>query len=445
MECEIYNCGSRQFHIGEDGFTYCSEGHRQLQAGLVTAGEDEGLAPTGRRTVRKTEEDSEEVALTGQEGFEHYLICFQLILWKQVRSFVESSGSPAELEAIVRDLWVLRVNSLAQRLARADDDARAESQVFSSQEETSDSERELTGNRHEKNDQTQSGVTDGLCMIYIGLMLLRQPILPIDLLRKVDNGDVLYYRAIKDLDSEMTSRLEGRYHVLMDPAMPLTLDRLRSDIRRTTTLYAQTFGLKIPPLNHHQILWRLVIDLCLPIEIFAGTLRLAGLLNIDFDVDTNPALLVVTTKLLFPMDGRERPPKKPTEPAALAMDWRAWIRSMTERQQDKRSDFNSALRTTEEQVIDLSETQLDQYMEWFKTMFTTDEPAQISGKARRDANFKQTLQRMFPLHDPPIENSFENQVAADESPARTLRNTRSVASAMRPPIHQTSYRFGNSS
>lgn len=285
-------------------------------------------------------------------------------------------------------------------------------------------------------------------MIYIGLMLLRQPILPIDLLRKVDNGDVLYYRAIKDLDSEMTSRLEGRYHVLMDPAMPLTLDRLRSDIRRTTTLYAQTFGLKIPPLNHHQILWRLVIDLCLPIEIFAGTLRLAGLLNIDFDVDTNrikwksrtltspdirlAALLVVTTKLLFPLDGRERPPKKPTEPAALAMDWRAWIRSMTERQQDKRSDFNSALRTTEEQVIDLSETQLDQYMEWFKTMFTTDQPAQISGKARRDANFKQTLQRMFPLHDAPIENSFENQVAADESPARTLRNTRSVVSAMRP-------------
>lgn len=30
VECETGNCGSTSFHVEDDGYTYCTEGHRQL-------------------------------------------------------------------------------------------------------------------------------------------------------------------------------------------------------------------------------------------------------------------------------------------------------------------------------------------------------------------------------------------------------------------------------
>jgi len=78
LECEYGNCGSRAFHVGDDGYTYCSEGHRQLQvsrsgrcsltrlihwqSGLITADDDVRQPTTGLRNVRRVQE---EVIATG--------------------------------------------------------------------------------------------------------------------------------------------------------------------------------------------------------------------------------------------------------------------------------------------------------------------------------------------------------------------------------------------
>ncbi|KAF2220989.1 hypothetical protein BDZ85DRAFT_22548 [Elsinoe ampelina] len=447
MECEISNCGSRQFQIGEDGFTYCSEGHRQSQTGLVTADDDEGLQPTGRKSVRKSQEDNDDAALTGREGFEHYLTCFQLILWKQARSFIEAIEAPPELESIVRDLWTLRLNALSDRLATTEDSLDAGSQMFSSQDEGSNSENDRASRRTNKSEQSLLGVTDGLCLIYLAALLLRLPVLPVQFHHMVEEGHVLYYRAIKDLDKGMTPKLEGRYHSLFDPFSLLSIDRFRQEIDNTLRLFSAFFGLHAPALNHHLCLWRLISDLHLPVEIYAGTLRLARLLEMNFSFVTErsrwksrtleyvdlrlAALVVATTKLLFPLDSRERPPKRPTEPAALAMDWNAWVSVKQPEDQKPHSSFYGALRTTEKQVMEMSNTALDQYLSWFETMFTEDDVQATHGRAMRDANFKRSLRQMFPVDLSQASNSADTTKQV-ESRSDTTWDTNIVTSKMRP-------------
>ncbi|KAG8626211.1 hypothetical protein KVT40_005156 [Elsinoe batatas] len=447
MECEISNCGSRQFQVGEDGFTYCSEGHRQSQTGLVTADDDEGLQPTGRKSVRKSQQEEDDTALTGREGFGHYLTCFQLILWKQARSFIEAIEAPPELESIVRDLWTLRLNALSDRLATTEDNLDAGSQMFSSQDEGSNSETDRASRQTDKSERSLLGVTDGLCLIYLAALLLRLPVLPVQLHHMVEEGDVLYYRAIKDLDKGMTPKLEGRYHSLFDPFSLLSVDRFRQELDNTLRLFSTVFGLQAPPLNHHLCLWRLISDLHLPVEIYAGTLRLTHLLDVNFSFAIErsrwksrtleyadyrlAALVVVTTKILFPTDGRERPPKKPTEPAALAMDWKAWASISRPEDHKLHSSFYGTLRTTEKQVMEMSDTALDQYLSWFETMFTEADVQDTHGRAMRDANFKRSLRQMFPV-DLSQESNSAHHTKQFESPEDSTQDTKLITTKMRP-------------
>ncbi|KAF4552046.1 Zinc-finger of RNA-polymerase I-specific TFIIB Rrn7-like protein [Elsinoe fawcettii] len=448
MECEISNCGSRQFQIGEDGFTYCSEGHRQSQTGLVTAEEDEGLQPTGRRTIRKETQDDDDTALTGREGFEHYLVCFQLILRKQARSFIDSSKAPRELEDIIRDLWILRLNALSDRLASNEDDKQVETQLFSSQNESSDPGVGDSIRSTDKSDRTLLSATDGLSMIYLATMLLHLPLLPVDFHHMVQNGAVLYYRAIKDLDTGMTAKLEGRYHYLLDPTGILKVDRLRTEISKTVHLFFNSFGLITPPLNHHLCLWQLIGRLHLPIEVFAASFKLAHLLHMDFDFKTNrakwlsrafefpdhrlSALLVVTTKILFPLDGRDRPPKRPTEPAAIIMNWDSWVAAKDQKDHITESSYQRALRTTNKDVAAMSESRLDEYLKWFETMFTTNDPPSNGGRSDRDLNFRKSLQSMFPLHVSQAEVSDEEREPPDKQAMNDADSIKHVTSEMRP-------------
>ncbi|PNS16839.1 hypothetical protein CAC42_4803 [Sphaceloma murrayae] len=446
MECEIGNCGSRLFQVGDDGFTYCSEGHRQFQAGLVTADENEGLQPTGRRTIRKSQEEAEEVALTGKAGFEHYLVCFQLILWKQVKSFVAACNWSSELENIVRDLWSIRMHSLSDRLEQGDD--AQDSQFFSSQDSADETGAHVTGGRHGTGAPNFLGVIDGVSLIYLGCIMLRQPVLAIDLLRMVNDGDIPYYRAVKDLDKGMVTRLQGHFHALLDPTLHLTMDRLQSQMSRTVTYFEIACGLHVPSINHHLVLWRLTKELCLPLETYTGTLRLSELLGLVFNYDTKRAkwerqgmdhpeqrlagVLLVTCKLLFPFDGKERPPRRPTEPAALSMNWKSWRDKSMRTPVHKRSAFNEALCTSEDQVIDMPDDRLDQYMDWFNDMFATTEHLSKSNRARHKEDFKRTIQSMFPVEKAAYASPREAFSSGDGSQENSNRGAALVTGDMRP-------------
>lgn len=352
-------------------------------------------------------------ALVGKQALEHYLVCFQLVLWKQVSWLVSEKGLPAELETIVRDLWTIRLQTLQDKLE--EDDTQAE-QFFSSQTEAeSDQENDTTsGNSGDRPPR----VLTGICLSFLGILLLGLPFTTADIHGWISDGGLLYYRAIRTLESGMKVRLPGRYHMLLDPQHALKPERISLALVDTISFFATKVGMAWPSLNTHLCLHRFVCILHLPIETYAATLRLAGLLDIDFSFDPSSvskqpsaslrspearlaALLVVATKLLFPFDNIQRLPKRPTELAALGMDWERWgkIRQRTSMGHDGGAPlrYQQALQTTENDVLNMSEDKLDQYMDWYQRMYV-DEEAQETRKLGKEAGFRRAMYRMFPIN-----------------------------------------------
>ncbi|GAM84489.1 hypothetical protein ANO11243_024850 [Dothideomycetidae sp. 11243] len=381
-ECESDNCGSRRFHVGEDGFTYCTEGHRQSQM-------------------------------------------------------------------TVRDLWALRLSTLQMRLASAERDDELTTQLFSSQGETSDSEGASRRSRSHRNEDALPRAVDGICLVFAGLVLLRLPVTVADVLRRIHNGQLIYYRASQHLDPAMKAVLAGTYHQLLDPREKISLSRLQREVSDSLASLSDGFGISFPPLNHHLCLWRWTRMLCLPLEVYPCTLRLASLLSISFDYydptkhwptralrlpeQRLAALLIMATKLLFPPDARERTPRKPTEPAALAMDWPAWSKVMREQSSLKRKPaFGTALDTTEQDVSSMSAEDMDAYMAWYGDMYTAPEPSGPKRRIRASTQpLMHALRHLFPIESaevshPPAPQSQDREVAIREAQA-SLRPVRVLA------------------
>ena len=62
--CAHENCGSRHFREGEDGFTYCDQGHQQSERGTVIAQDTGELVQLGRKS-RKKDSDAESATSRG--------------------------------------------------------------------------------------------------------------------------------------------------------------------------------------------------------------------------------------------------------------------------------------------------------------------------------------------------------------------------------------------
>jgi RNA polymerase I-specific transcription initiation factor RRN7 len=121
--CSEEGCGSRRFHIGNDGYTYCDQGHQQShvsairpivpnrlpehtliiqQRGTVIAEDTGELVQLGRKQ-RRRDSDAESTrsrsrGFTGSQAVEHYLLALQLILRKQVSWLTTVAKLPAALE-----------------------------------------------------------------------------------------------------------------------------------------------------------------------------------------------------------------------------------------------------------------------------------------------------------------------------------------------------------
>lgn len=89
------------------------------------------------------------------------------------------------------------------------------------------------------------------------------------------------------------------------------------------------------------------------------------------------SLIVVSVKLLYPLDGIERPPRSHEDPRSTKVDWTQW-------QQVMRNDTSEAspnllrgeeYKVTSEDVLSMDTTKLDDFMDWFeKTWIRDDEP-----------------------------------------------------------------------
>ena len=313
------------------------------------------------------------------------------------------------------------------RVTRDDLEPEHSSQLFSSQSEGETTDEDGPNRRKGNREDALPRVIDALCLNYIGLLLLRIPVTVANLSHWVSNGGLTYYRAVNSLDFTMRCRLAGRYNNSLDPQQVLRTEVLHTTILDTITMYHRGFGMVVPPINYHLCLYRAIRDLRLPLEVYAATIRLSRMLNISFtyNVDARSSaryqvlrladaqligLVVLATKLLFPFDDRERYPRRPTELAALRMNWGAWSKARAEaaRPSDLLT-YGDALQTTENDVFDMSDEKLDQYMDWYQTAFA-EENIRDTGRASREAGFRRALFRLFPVDRPSKQNDEDEDM-----------------------------------
>ncbi|KAK0312035.1 hypothetical protein LTR01_002949 [Friedmanniomyces endolithicus] len=375
---------------------------------------------SGARSSQKTPAIS---GLSGPRAFEHYLLAVQLILRKQLKWLIETKKLPEELEALVRDLWALRLQRLRTRVSYdSDTETDTQSHFFSSQSEgeasASDESARSRKHRGKKIDGTPN-LLDTLALCYIGALLLREPVLVADLHRWASDGELPYYHASNNAPLSMRERLPAVYQELLEPKLLGKPEKLQDHVLGLMTSFNTEFGMAVPPINHPLILYRWMKAMALPIETFAATSRLARLLDITFafTLHAKPgtkthmlqypeprlmAILIVSTKLLFPFDDIERATSSANAMGALVMEWSLWaelqVSQLTDGKASSPLSYAKALEFSQTDVLGAAEHQLDQYMDWCEQNVASEDIRE-RGKAGRDADFRRILFGMFPVRE----------------------------------------------
>ena len=99
------------------------------------------------------------------------------------------------------------------------------------------------------------------------------------------------------------------------------------------------------------------------------------------------SLIIVAIKLSQSLDGIERIPRHPIEPAALAINWEHWRKSH-EGENDKENGNGTGndnekveglglkkgneMSVVEGDVFKMSGEEMDRYMDWYEAMFVAD-------------------------------------------------------------------------
>lgn len=327
--------------------------------------------------------------------------------------------------------------------------------MYSSQSEGEATDATVKSKNRRGKTEAVPQLIDALSVCYIGTLLLRLPTTVNDLYRWAASGDLVYYRAITTLAVSMKQRLPFNYNLYLDPQNTLKPSSLHRAVLENISAFKQSFGMLTPPINHVLVLYRWVSYLALPLEVYSAVLRIAKMLEIDFDyhrLETSKptpkivvlryaegilmALLVMATKLLFPWDGIRRYPRKPTEFSALSMDWSAWSTAREKYDQAvknrQRLGYEDALRVSEHDVLGMSDEKLDEYMDWYGSTFTSETVREI-GRAGKEAEFRRAMFRFFPI-DRPAEQSAETGQTRSPSPSADHQGDRikDVQTALRP-------------
>ncbi|OTB00061.1 hypothetical protein M426DRAFT_324563 [Hypoxylon sp. CI-4A] len=403
--CE--ECGARQWY-SQDALRYCRNGHR-LEGFAEHEADEDAFGNTGR-VSRKKKERRQKVAvkLSGDEGQELYLEALQLVLLKQVWWLIHEKGFPQDFEEIVRALWSLRVRNLPLRESgngsrRRNAESNEDTEGWASSAGLFSSQSEMSG--VESSDVDFSDATtanwapdpsrrwklpklvDTLALCYLGCLVRRLPITTADFCNWAQKGDIEYLAARNCIPRNVLDRLPPRHHSALQTKDRVYPTRLQAAVKELIISYRVNFDTIFPPLNYPPILAKFITELTLPIEVYLTVKCLAEILDRDYSYPTggkrirtmdNPevlliSLVVVSAKLLYPLDGVERPPRTHQDPRIMKFDWVKW--------QGVTSDESAPATTTglprgeeykvtPEDVLTMDKEKLDDYMDWFEKMWT---------------------------------------------------------------------------
>jgi RNA polymerase I-specific transcription initiation factor RRN7 len=371
----------------------------------------------------------------------------QLILRKQIWWLVHELGLPEELEEIVRSLWEMRINVLADQIG-----ASVEDLVFSSQARKavldSDNDDEEVKAKFTKPLPLKEmpKLIDTLGIIYLGMYILRLPVFLGDLLMWVNTGNLLYTHAFDELPKDMRVRMDRVGLERTRRRNLLKMDTLQNRTYRLVRAFQDELGMVLPPLNVPLCLYRMIQDLSLPPEVYPASKVVAAYAKFNFDYPTDTqqyttraipdrklaGVLVTTVKLLYPFDNVPRIPIVKNEPAVAVIDWAKWIRNRKKlKQKDPKFEltYPEGMKVSEHDIVQMKPPDLDHYMDWFEKHMLETRDFAIEDRNHENKMLK-TMYDLFPLKgsvDTTVANakplSFEElQAAKIEALKATQRN-----------------------
>ena len=451
------HCGSSRFHL-LSGITYCANGHDQHRGPLTavaapaakdgdgeTGGDGDGAVVVddadwnrrGGKMHRVKGEKRVRVRRTarGREAAELWVRGMGWVVWreswavarlvagedigKEETKRVEDVGG--ELWGLVKGMWALRVSQLMARwdaeqadLPPEDTDA-TETEVSSDggedREETKAEERKRhTFLRHAPK------LVDTVVLQYLALLLMRHPVSLSTIHEWVQTEALPYVRAIRDLPSEIKVRLPPEYHLSFDTTNILRREELQLAVHRNIKHFASDFSMTFPPMNWRPILLRWVQHLALPLQVYAMVKQLNDICAFDFTYNITSgtrrsaigfpdaqlmALLVVSTKLLFPFDAGSvrRFPRATTEQGLIRIDWQNWLAAKewfdtaVDQEKEARLTRGKEMEIRDVDIMRLDEQGLDEYMDWYQRMWVSDRVAQEAEGVQKE------LLAMFPVKE----------------------------------------------
>ncbi|KAI1330846.1 hypothetical protein F5Y16DRAFT_361398 [Xylariaceae sp. FL0255] len=407
--CE--ECGARQW-FAQDALRYCRNGHRL--EGFAQHEEDEDAFGTHGKVSRIKKEARRKVAvkLTGDDGRELYLEALQFILIQQVRWLVETQGFPDDFAELVRALWALRVRNLPlrerdrdERSRRGDESDGASTALFSSQSESSETsdvnlsdETVSTWAPDARKRWKIPKLIDTLALCYLGCLIRRLPVVTGDFYRWAQRGDMIYLAAFHEIPQNVRDRLPAEFHSALQVNDHLPVGRLQTAVQQLAISYKINFDMTLPPLNHVPPMIRLIMELALPVEVYVSAKCLGEILETDFSypVDSkkirtmdNPevllvSLLVVSVKILYSLDGVERHPTSGHDLWRTKINWTEWQRITAEEPAEEHHSLTPGeeYRITTNDVVNMTDTKLDDYMEWFERMWVGDGEPKTTERVR---------------------------------------------------------------
>ncbi|KAJ4289005.1 hypothetical protein N0V90_011347 [Kalmusia sp. IMI 367209] len=406
----------------------------------------------------------------GAKGADLYVKCLQLILRHQLAFLIHKKGLTTELETVVQDLWTLRISQLGNKI-RSESQELGSSQVFSTQESDTEAEDDpLFLPSRKKKLQENPTLIDCLALCYLGTMTLRLPVTPGDIYTWTTEEDMPYSNAMRLLSPAMKNRLQATHQGALSPNSLLNLRRFYTSLANIEVGFEMKFSILWPPLNVPVLLFRYLKDLALPLELYDAAMKLGEYLGYDFALHITAkqklniadlpeaqlmSCLVICVKLIFPFDDTIRHPKSVSEPAATAVNWAEWSKLMQEAKAEARGGrlqytTQELTKLEEKDVFDMSNHQLDQYLDFYLTNFLDDTYLQPNGAVD---DFHAALYDMFPVtaggayqrQQPPTDSQSAMKFQLVRDVHRTTREVRAIADAddsrvNRPGVEYVEYK-----
>ncbi|CEG78014.1 hypothetical protein RMATCC62417_12678 [Rhizopus microsporus] len=366
-------CQTTKFRRSGDTGLVCKYGHKVLGVQREEA-EDDFYGGGGRTRKRiRTVEETKDLTATQVASYEYLIIQFALQVI--TRSMVEDLDFSPEIEATVREFWLLYISKSQFEMEGAyeiEDHERREQEknksnlsdfglsteevhtlealdIFDDTDDSDDDHYEAKdGNDPSVNPifrqprpWPKARYTDVIVFIYLACIYLRYPILLNDLILMCKTGRLPYLHMQKLVPDDLLSSLS--LHVTEKMTYVPTLDRLRKRVYRYARCFFIHCNLELPDVNIPLYLDRFCSYYFLPVEGYYHALflfqkyrekhlqtlsisRRSCHNKIDFTT-LLIASVIATTKLMYSIDGSKKDLDKASE-FDIYTSKQAWLKKI---------------------------------------------------------------------------------------------------------------------